>query len=130
MKVWNGKTLFKLDCFEGPLDLLVHLIREHELDIFAIDLLTLTSQYIDYLRFVRFRDLKEAAQFLEMAATLYQIKSRSLLPGKDEDAKGKEDEDDAAASLQQRLLDYEIFSGVGKYLEQQQRTSLGRSVCA
>ena len=107
-----GKYFVKLEHFEGPLDLLLHLIRVHELNIFNIDLLVLTTQYLHHLRLMKFRDLKDAAVFMEMAATLIEIKSRSLLPHEDTEETNSDDEaeeEDPALVLQKRLLEYERF---------------------
>jgi len=108
----------KLEEFEGPLDLLLHLIRVHELDIFRVDLFVLTSQYLDYLRLLKFKDLNDAASFMEMAANLIEIKSRYLLPTEKNSQNEEEiDEEDEAASLQRRLLDYERFRRAAGFLE-------------
>jgi segregation and condensation protein A len=105
----------KLEKFEGPLDLLIHLIRVHELDIFDIDIYMLTTEYLQYLRLIEFQDLAVAGEFLEMAATLAEIKSRLLLP---HDKANEDDEDfeDPRADLQERLIQHEIFRGVSEYL--------------
>jgi segregation and condensation protein A len=108
----------KTDQFEGPLDLLLHLIRVHEIDIFAIDVLLLTREYLTYLRLIQFDDLQQAGEFLEMAATLIEIKTRMLLPG-DDKAEGSEDGDeDPIRSLQERLLQYEMFRNAAEHFSQ------------
>lgn len=108
----------RLDQFEGPLDLLLHLVKVHELNIFDIDLHVLIVQYLDYLRMIQFRDLQDAAAFMEMAASLCGIKSRHLLPGADLGAQGGIEEDglDSKENLQQRLFDYQTFSQAGEHL--------------
>lgn len=114
-----GKYFVKLEHFEGPLDLLLHLIRVHELSIFNIDLMVLTSQYLRHLRLIKFRDIKDAAVFMEMAATLIQIKSRSLLPATDDAAvteEDQEDQEDLASTLHKRLLAYECFRNIAEFL--------------
>jgi len=73
----------KLEQFEGPLDLLLHLIRVNEIDIFNIDIFKLTQQYLAYLRILRYDDLADADGFIEVAATLIGIKTKLLLPGKE-----------------------------------------------
>src|ERR1700759_2248912 len=100
----SAEYFVKTDQFEGPLDLLLHLIRVHEIDIFAIDVLLLTQEHLSYLRLMRFDDLQQAGEFLEMAATLIEIKTRMLLPS-DEKQAGKEgvEDDDPIKSLQERL---------------------------
>jgi segregation and condensation protein A len=108
----------RLDQFEGPLDLLLHLVKVHELNIFDIDLHVLIVQYLEYLRLMQFRDLQDAAAFMEMAASLCGIKSRSLLPGGDTGLYPEEVTDDLniKENLEQRLFDYQTFSQAGEYL--------------
>jgi len=109
----------KTSRFEGPLDLLLHLIRVHEIDIFDIDVFLLTQEYLNYLRLMEFNDLQQAGEFLEMAATLIEIKSRLLLPH-DEKKVGDEDleEDDPIKTLQERLQLYETFRNVADHFNQ------------
>ena len=92
----------KLQQFEGPLDLLLHLIRVNEFDIFNIDVFMLTSQYIGFLRTVEYEDLADASEFLEMAATLIEIKTKMLLPGQEKSDGDDEDEEDPRKTLQER----------------------------
>lgn len=108
--------LIKLKHFEGPLDLLLYLIRTNEIDIFNIDIFVLTQEYLNYLRLLDFRDLKDASDFMEMAAHLIEIKSRLLLPG-DEKSR-EEDEEDPLKNLQQRLIEYEQIKNVAAVFEQ------------
>ncbi|MBW1999663.1 MAG: segregation/condensation protein A [Deltaproteobacteria bacterium] len=79
----------KLEVFEGPLDLLVHLIRKNEVDIFDIPISIITDQYLEYLDFMKGLNINLAGEFFVMASTLMHIKSRMLLPGAEED--GEED---------------------------------------
>ena len=74
------KISYKLDVFEGPMDLLLHLISKHKLNIYDIPIVTLVEQYIDYVRQMQEEDMYIAAEFLEMAARLVYLKSVSLLP--------------------------------------------------
>lgn len=114
----TAEYFVKTDQFEGPLDLLLHLIRVHEIDIFDIDVLLLTQEYINYLRLMQFDDLQQAGEFLEMAATLIEIKTRMLLPH-DEKATGEDgEEDDPIKTLQERLLQYEMFRNVAEHFSQ------------
>lgn len=100
----------KLEQFEGPLDLLLHLIRFHEINVFDIDIVKLTTQYLEYLRLVGFQDLGIAGGFLEMASTLIEIKSRMLLPGEKQVLSDELDEEiDPRDELQRRLIEYEMF---------------------
>lgn len=114
----SEKYVLKLDRFEGPLDLLLHLIRVNELSIFDVDLRFLTLQYLEYLRLIEFSDIKEAAAFIEMAASLVEIKSRRLIPNvQDEDKREEEkiDEEETEESLRQRLFLYDQFKRAGDH---------------
>lgn len=109
----------KTEQFEGPLDLLLHLIRVHEIDIFAIDVFVLTQEYVHYLRLMKFSDLQQAGEFLEMAATLIEIKTRMLLPHDDKAAgDDKLEDDDPIKTLQERLIQYETFRNVADHFMQ------------
>lgn len=113
----------KLDVFEGPLDLLLHLIRKNELDIYDIPISLITRQYLDYIRFMQELNLELMGDFLVMASTLLQIKSRMLLPVPDEEEVGEEGED-PRAELVSRLIDYQRYRDAG--LELGERELLGR----
>lgn len=118
----------KLDAFEGPLDLLLHLIRKNEVDIYDIPISLITRQYLDYLKLMKELNLDLAGDFLVMAATLLQIKSRMLLPlPEPEEGEGEEPED-PRAELVRRLLDYQRYRDAG--LELGARELLGREVFA
>lgn len=109
----------KLDRFEGPLDLLLHLIRVHEIDIFAIDILKLATEYLNYLRLVRYDDLAEAGEFIAMGAQLIEIKSRSLLPSEDRKVVNEDGiEEDPVKTLQDRLLQYEMIRRAADWFSQ------------
>lgn len=109
----------KLEIFEGPLDLLLHLIRKHELDIYDIPVGLITQQYLEYLDLMKSLDIEIAGEFLVMASTLTYIKSRMLLPPPD----NPEDEEfgvDPRAELIQRLLEYKRFKDAAQSLEQKE----------
>ena len=97
-----------LPAFEGPLDLLLHLIREHRVDIADIPILQITDQYLAYLRAMEAMNLNVAGEFLLMAATLLEIKSRMLLP-KPPRVEEAEDGTDPRAELVRRLEDYQRY---------------------
>jgi segregation and condensation protein A len=99
-----------LSSFEGPLDLLLHLIREHKIDIAQIPIVQVTDQYLAYLRSMESMNLSIAGEFFVMAATLLEIKSRMLLPKppKEELAEGDDGEDPREA-LVRKLLDYQRY---------------------
>ncbi len=111
----------KLNQFEGPLDLLLHLIKAHELNIFDIDIFVLSTQYLRYLRLIQFRHLKEAAAFVAMAATLVEIKTRSLLPnekdGSEQALAELEEEETPEDDLRRRLIQFETFRQAAIYID-------------
>ena len=107
-----------LDSFEGPLDLLLYLIRKQNLDILNIPVADITKQYMGYVELMRAANLDLAAEYLVMAALLGEIKSRMLLPKpKDE----FEDEEDPMAALVRRLQEYERFSEAANQLDDRPR---------
>lgn len=97
-----------LPVFEGPLDLLLHLIRQNELDIYDIPIAQVTDQYLEYIALMEALDLEVAGEFLVMAATLIEIKARMLLPP---DPKSEDTEEgiDPRTELVERLIDYARF---------------------
>jgi segregation and condensation protein A len=106
----------KLEMFEGPLDLLLHLIREHQVDILDIPVAKITDEYLRYLALMQELDLDVAGEFLLMAATLIHIKSKMLLPP-EETPEGEEvEEEDPRAELVNRLLEYKKFKEAGQTL--------------
>jgi len=104
-----------LETFEGPLDLLLYLIRKHNLDILTINVAEITRQYIGYLDLMQDLQIELAAEYLVMAALLAEIKSRSLLPRSAE--MDEEDEGDPRAELIRRLLEYERFKTAAERLD-------------
>jgi len=110
----------RLQQFEGPLDLLLHLIREQELDIYDIPIARVTDQYLLYLQRMEQLDLDVAGEFLVMAATLIELKSRLLLPRPP--APAAEEGPDPRAELVQRLLEYEKYREVASLLRDQEET--------
>lgn len=108
----------KLDHFEGPLDLLLHLIKVNEIDIFNIDILLLSTQYLKYLRLMDFSDLADAGEFVEMAASLIEIKSATLLPRDGPEETEDEEAEDPARDLKERLLQYEAIQKAGEFLRE------------
>jgi len=118
-----------LPTFEGPLDLLLHLIREHKLDIFDIPIAFVTSEYLAYLGRMKELNLDIAGEFLVMAATLAHIKSRLLLPRPETPAEESEEEQgDPRADLVRRLLEYQKYKAAAEDLGRQDL--LGRDVFA
>ncbi len=114
-----------LDKFDGPMDLLLHLIRKNELDVCDIQIAVITRQYLDYIKLMKDLNLEVAGDFLVMAATLLQIKSRMLLP-LDEPEEGEEEEVDPRAELIRRLMEYQQYKEAGMVIGA--RALLGREV--
>lgn len=108
--------LVHLQKFEGPMGLLLYLIRKEEMDIFDINVSELTKQYLDHIRMMRELDLEVAGEFVSMAATLLQIKSRMLLPQYGEDGEPIENPEDPRQELVQKLLEHQRFQEAGKKL--------------
>jgi segregation and condensation protein A len=106
---------FRLEMFEGPLDLLLHLIQKNELDIFNIPIALITEQYLEYLQLMKVLNLDIAGEYLLMASTLLHIKSKMLLPKSSE---GEEEEgEDPRAELVRRLLEYQKYKQAAGELE-------------
>ncbi|WP_367567478.1 ScpA family protein [Lacrimispora sp.] len=105
---------YKLDNFEGPLDLLLHLIDKNKVNIYDIPIAVITEQYLDYVKHMETEDLNIVSEFLVMAATLIDIKARMLLP-KEINEEGEEE--DPRAELVARLLEYKYY----KYMSQELR---------
>ncbi len=108
----------KFEVFEGPLDLLLYLIKKEEVDIYEVNLTKLATQFLEYLDLMRMLDLDIAGEFLVMAATLMYIKSRELLP-KDQQVKpeGEENEEDPRWELIKQLIQYKKFKDAAAKLQ-------------
>src|SRR5437762_13665315 len=100
----------KLEVFEGPLDLLLHLIKREEVDIYDIPVARITDQYLKMVDMMQDMNLDVAGEYLVMAATLMHLKSRLLLPPSETDA--DEPEDDPRTELVQQLLEYQRYREV------------------
>lgn len=106
-----------LERFHGPLDLLLHLIRNQDIDIFDIPISRITAQFLAAIRTMGRMELERAGEFLEMAATLVRIKAQMLFPRR----AGEEEGDDPRADLVRRLLEYEHFREAARLLERAER---------
>ncbi|HZX48496.1 MAG TPA: segregation/condensation protein A [Nitrospirota bacterium] len=111
----------KLEVFEGPLDLLLHLIKKHEVNIYDIPISLVTQQYLEYIDIMKDLNLEIAGEFLLMAATLTHIKSKMLLPV-EEKAGEDEETEDPRAELIRKLLEYKSFKEVAEELGQREDT--------
>jgi len=109
----------KFEVFEGPLDLLLYLIKKEEVDIYQINLTRLATQFIEYIETMRLLDLEIAGEFLVMAATLMYIKSRELLPVEQQVQTGEEDEgEDPRWELIRQLVEYRKFKDAASRLQE------------
>ncbi|MFH1640577.1 MAG: segregation/condensation protein A, partial [Candidatus Omnitrophota bacterium] len=109
----------KLEIFEGPLDLLLYLVKKDHLNICDIPIAKVAEQYLRYMDMMRLLNLNIAGEFLVMAATLMQIKSKMLLP-LDESQSPEEEQEDPRAELVKRLLEYEKFKEIAEDLRQKE----------
>ncbi len=107
----------KLQVFEGPLDLLLHLLEKNKVNIYDIPIVEITGQYMEYIAEMKRQDLNVVSEFLVMAATLIDIKSRMLLPAKEQE---KEEEEDPRAELVQQLLEYKMYKCMAYELRDRQ----------
>ncbi|MBI2608658.1 MAG: segregation/condensation protein A [Deltaproteobacteria bacterium] len=105
--------IVKLEKFEGPLDLLIHLIRTNEMDIYDIQIAHITDQYLEALKLMKDLNITIAGEYIYMAATLIYIKSRMLLPT---EILEEEEEEDPRRLLVEKLLEYQMYSKVGEHL--------------
>jgi segregation and condensation protein A len=105
----------KLDIFEGPLDLLLHLIKKNEIDITDIPISLITEQYLAYLELMKSLNLDLAGEYLLLAATLLHIKSKLLLPGEEEQQEGEEQ--DPRTELVRQLREYQVFKEAASRLD-------------
>ena len=107
----------KLQVFEGPLDLLLHLLEKNKVNIYDIPIVEITNQYMEYIAEMKRQDLNVMSEFLVMAATLIDIKSRMLLPKKETE---EEEEEDPRAELVQQLLEYKMYKCMAYELRDRQ----------
>ena len=115
---------FRINEFEGPLDILLHLIKESKMDIMNIEIESITKQYMDYLEEQEKMNLEIASEYLVLASELLEIKSKMLLPSyKDEN---EEEEEDPREQLVNRLLEYQAYKEITKVL--QEKESLRREI--
>ncbi len=115
----------KLDIFEGPLDLLLYLIKKNEVDIYNIPIAVITEQYLNHMEIMRSMNLDLAGEYLVLAATLLNIKSKMLLPPEEKE-EGEEEQPDPRAELVRQLLEYQTFKEAALNLGR--RTLLERDV--
>ncbi len=107
----------KLEAFDGPLDLLLHLIEKNKIDIFDIPIVEITEQYMEYVEQMETKDMDIMSDFLVMSATLLRIKSKMLLPTQ---ANDEQEEEDPRAELVERLLEYKMYKYASYELKDRQ----------
>ncbi|MBQ7926279.1 MAG: segregation/condensation protein A [Lachnospiraceae bacterium] len=107
----------KLEAFEGPLDLLLHLIEKNKVDIYDIPIVEITQQYLDYIKQMQSQDMNIMSEFLVMAATLIDIKCKMLLPL---EVNEEGEEEDPRAELVQKLLEYKMYKYMSLELKDRQ----------
>ena len=113
----RGGRFFNLNEFDGPLDLLLTLVRKNEVNIYDIPIAQITEQYLEYLRYAQDMDLENVTEFQVMAATLLYIKSRTLLPIEMD----TEDEEDPRQELVQRLIEYQKYKKLSLLMEEKEK---------
>ena len=109
----------KLEAFEGPLDLLLHLIDKNKINIYDIPIVQITEQYMDYIRQLNSRNLDVMSEFLVMASTLLRMKSEMLLPKVKNEEEEKE-ESDPRQELVRRILEYKMYKYISQELKEKQ----------
>jgi segregation and condensation protein A len=125
----NEEYKVNLEVFEGPLDLLLYLIKKDEVDIHDIPIGRITTQYMEYLELMKILNLEIAGDFIVMASTLMLIKSRMLLPDEDRGPVEEDDEEDPRWDLVRQLVEYKKFkdaAGFLEHLEEEQENVFGR----
>ena len=110
----------KLESFEGPLDLLIHLIRKNEVNIYDIPISLITEQYLGYIELMQELNLDVAGEFLVMAATLIHLKSRTLLPRPDPAQEDGGPEEDPREALVRRLLEHQKYKAAAELLHERE----------
>lgn len=115
--------LVKIDNFEGPLDLLLHLINQYEIDIYDIPVAEITKQYMNYIHTMQQLELNIASEYLVMAATLLAIKSQLLLPNQELEAEDEEYQEDPREELMRRLIEYRRYKEAAGQLQERESES-------
>ncbi len=111
----------QFEVFEGPLDLLLYLVKKEEVDIYEVNLTKIATQFIEYIELMRQLDLEVAGEFLVMASTLMYIKSRELLPVDQQvEAEGDEEEEDPRWELIRQLVEYKKFKDAAAHLQKRE----------
>ena len=116
----QSENRVSLEIFEGPLDLLLYLIKKDEVDIYDVSIERITSQYLEYIETFKILNIELASEFIVMAATLMYIKSRTLLPKNEQAPEDDVDEEDPRWELNRQLVEYKKFKDAAYYLERRE----------
>ena len=116
----EAENRVSLEIFEGPLDLLLYLIKKDEVDIYDVSIERITSQYLEYIETFKILNIELASEFIVMAATLMYMKSRTLLPRNEQAPEEDVDEDDPRWELIRQLVEYKKFKDAAYYLEKRE----------
>ena len=116
----EAENRVSLEIFEGPLDLLLYLIKKDEVDIYDVSIERITSQYLEYIDTFKILNIELASEFIVMAATLMYIKSRTLLPRNEQAPENDVDEEDPRWELIRQLVEYKKFKDAAYYLERRE----------
>ena len=119
-RVESGDYKVNLEIFEGPLDLLLYLIKKDEVDIYDISLERVTTQYLDYIETFKLLNIDLASEFISMAANLMYIKSRTLLPKREQPPEEDAEEDDPRWELIRQLIEYKKFKDAAGFLHRRE----------
>ncbi len=111
----------KIDAFEGPFDLLLHLIDEDRIDIYTVSLKQITKEYLDYIKLMKELDISVASDFLLMAAYLIEMKSKMLLPVEERPSEDLESREEIEKTLLERIFEYKIFKGLAEHLKERKQ---------
>jgi len=116
----EAENRVSLEIFEGPLDLLLYLIKKDEVDIYDVSIERITTQYLEYIETFKILNIELASEFIVMAATLMYIKSRTLLPRNEQAPEDDVDEEDPRWELIRQLVEYKKFKDAAYYLERRE----------
>ena len=116
----EAENRVSLEIFEGPLDLLLYLIKKDEVDIYEVSIERITDQYLEYIDTFKILNIELASEFIVMAANLMYIKSRTLLPRNEQAPEEDIDEEDPRWELIRQLVEYKKFKDAASYLEKRE----------
>ena len=109
----------QIDLYEGPMDLLLYLVRRHELDVMDVPLAVITEQFVEFLEVLQFLNVDDVGEFVMIASTLLEMKSRDALPSVEEEAEAEQPTDEPQGDLIARLLEYKRYKDAAREVEDQ-----------